>query len=68
MALGTIFLQVHKPELTSARPWNTIAGQGAGIVAGVAGVLLLGAQNAPPVLSQDVLTWPRLWAAVIAMR
>lgn len=63
----TIFLQVHKPEQASARPWNTIAGHGAGIVAGVAGVLLLGAQNAPPVLSQDVLTWPRLWAAVIAM-
>lgn len=63
----TIFLQVHKPDLASARPWNTVAGHGAGIVAGVTGVLLLDAQNALPVLSADMLTWPRMWAAVIAM-
>ena len=63
----TIFLQVHKPDLASAQPWNVAAGHAAGIFGGVIGVLLVGAQTSPPVLSSEVLTWPRLWAAVIAM-
>lgn len=63
----TIFLQVHRPDLASARPWNVLAGHAAGIAGGIVGVLLLAAQDAPPVLSANVLTWPRLWAAVIAM-
>lgn len=37
----TIFLQVHKPDLASAQPWNVVAGHGADILGGVAGVLLM---------------------------
>jgi hypothetical protein len=63
----TIFLQVHKPDLESARPWNVVIGHFAGIAGAAVGVLVSGAGSAPPVLSEDVLTWPRIWAAVIAM-
>lgn len=63
----TIFLQVHKPEQKSARPYNVVVGHAAGIIAAVIGVLTLGAGSAPPVLSSNELTWPRIWASVIAM-
>jgi len=63
----TVFLQVHTPQLASARPWNVVAGHFAGIAGAAAGVLLTGAGSAPSVLSDDILTWPRVWASVIAM-
>lgn len=63
----TIFLQVHKPEQKSARPYNVVAGHATGILAAVAGVVAVGAGSAPPVLSANELSWPRIWASVIAM-
>ncbi len=63
----TIFLQVHRPGLESARPYHVVVGHAVGVAAAIAGVLLAGAGDAPSVLSADVLTWPRVWASVIAM-
>lgn len=36
-------------------------------MAAIVGVILTGAGMDPPVLEGDELTWPRVWAAVIAM-
>ena len=63
----TIFLQVHKPGQSSAKLYNVVVGHAAGIVAAIVGVLILGAGSAPPVLSSNELSWPRIWASVIAM-
>ena len=38
----SIFLQVHKPDLPSARPWNLLVGHALGIGAAAVGVLLTG--------------------------
>ena len=63
----TIFLQVHKPDQESSRPYNVVLGHALGILAAIIGVLLPGAGSAPSVLASNELTWPRVWAAVIAM-
>lgn len=63
----TIFLQVHTPEQKSARPYHVVVGHAAGVIAAVLGVLVAGAGAMPPVLPANVLTWPCVWASVIAM-
>ena len=63
----TIYLQVHKPEQQSSRPYHVIMGHAAGVAAGVIGVLLTGAGDAPPVTAADQLSWSRVWASAIGM-
>lgn len=60
-------LQVHQPLDHSARLYRVLVGDAAGIVAGVAGVLIAQAGNEPSVLAANLLTWPRVWASVIGM-
>jgi HPP family len=51
----------------TARPWNVFVGHLGGLLAGFAGVLLLGAQNAPVVLTDGELVPARVLAAAIAV-
>lgn len=63
----TAFLQAETPESKSARFYNTVVGHLLGLGAGLAAVFLLGADQAPAVLSSHDLTGTRLWAAVLAV-
>ena len=63
----TIMLQVHKPEQPSSQAYNVILGHAAGIVGGILVVLLAQAGDEPSALAANLLTWPRVWASVIAM-
>jgi hypothetical protein len=63
----TIFLQVYDPDQESSRPYNVILGHALGILAAVLGLMATGAGMDPSVLGSGELTWPRVWAAVIAM-
>nr|WP_139794483.1 hypothetical protein [Halomonas lionensis] len=51
----SIFLHVHKPNLESARLYNTVMGHLIGVAAGEVGVLLTGASQAPSVLSSQTM-------------
>jgi hypothetical protein len=44
----SIFLHVHKPDNPSAKPYNTLVGQGVGVAAGALAILMTGASQAPP--------------------
>lgn len=63
----TAFLLVENPQLPSARYYNTIVGHLVGLAAGFLAVALLGAGDAPPVLSSNELSPVRVWAAVLAV-
>ena len=63
----TAFLQTEQPEQPTARFYNTVMGHLHGLIAGVAAVLILGANAAPPVLSTHDLTPVRVWASVLAV-
>lgn len=63
----TIFIQVHDPDLSAARPYNVLVGHALGILAAVIGVLVTGAGAMPSVLATGEPSWPRVWASVIAL-
>ena len=63
----SIFLQVHKPNLESARLYNTVVGQAVGVAAGAAGIILTGAGADPSALSGQTMTMARVAASCIAM-
>lgn len=63
----TIFLQAHKPGQPSAGAFNVIVGHASGIAAATSAVLAVQAGTEPSVLSSGILTWPRMWASVIAL-
>jgi len=63
----TAFLQSETPDQPSARPYNSIVGHLIGLMAGFLAVWVVGASNAPSVLSAHVLTAPRVWASVLAV-
>ena len=63
----SIFLHVHKPNLESARLYNTVMGHLIGVAAGAVGVLLTGASQAPSVLSSQTMPLSRVVASAIAM-
>ncbi|MEG4107917.1 HPP family protein [Microcoleus sp. S13_C5] len=63
----TAFLQVETPDQRSARFYNTVVGHLLGLGAGLLAVTLLGAGDAPAVLSTKELTPVRVWAAAIAI-
>lgn len=62
----TAFLQAEKPAQPSSRFYNTVVGHLVGLAAGVAAVLLLGADAAPGVLAAKELVPVRVGAAVVA--
>jgi hypothetical protein len=67
-ALGpTAYLQATSPANPEARFYNTVVGHTIGLLAGFAGVLLVGAMDAPVVLQTRELVAERVWAAVIAV-
>jgi CBS-domain-containing membrane protein len=51
----------------TARPWNIFVGHVGGLVAGFAAVFILGAQDAPVVLTDGQLVPARVFAAAIAV-
>jgi hypothetical protein len=55
------------PGQPEARAWNTVAGHGGGLVAGLIAVILTGAANAPTVFTDKVLAPERALASVIAI-
>jgi hypothetical protein len=63
----TIMLAVMSPAHPTARAWNVLAGHLGGLSAGLAAVMMAGAQNAPIVLQTGELTAPRVAAATIAV-
>jgi hypothetical protein len=63
----TIMLAVMSPAHPTARAWNVLAGHLGGLSAGLAAVMMVGAQNAPIVLQTGELTAPRVAAATIAV-
>lgn len=64
---STAFLLVENPQLPSARFYNLIVGHLVGLGAGFLAVTLLGAGDAPAVLSTNELTPIRVWASVLAV-
>jgi hypothetical protein len=62
----TAFLQAETPDQKSSRFYNTVVGHLIGFAAGVAAVLLLGAQHAPNVLVARELVPLRVWASVLS--
>jgi hypothetical protein len=63
----TIMLATMSPAHPTARAWNVLAGHLGGLSAGLAAVIVTGAQNAPIVLQTGELTAPRVAAAAIAV-
>ncbi len=63
----SIFLHVHKPDNPTARPYNTIVGQAAGVAAGALSILFTGASQAPSILSGQTMVASRVWASALAM-
>ena len=63
----TAVLLAISPAHPTARPWNIFTGHLGGLVAGFAAVVLLGAQNAPVVLTDGQLVPARVVAAAIAV-
>ena len=67
-SLGPSAFQLAEyPEQKSARAYNTIVGHLSGLAMGFAAVAVLGAWDAPKVLSTHHLTAIRVWASVIAI-
>lgn len=62
----TAYLQAEVPGKPSSRFYNTVVGHLVGLAAGVAAVLLLGGDGAPPVLADKELSAVRVGAAVVA--
>lgn len=63
----TAVLLAVSPAHPTARPWNIFVGHLGGLAAGFAAVLLLGAQNAPVVLTDGELVVSRVLAAAVAV-
>ncbi|RUR36002.1 HPP family protein [Vreelandella populi] len=63
----SIYLHMHKPNLESARLYNTVVGHATGVAAGAVGVLLTGASQDPSVLSSQTIALSRVGASAIAM-
>jgi hypothetical protein len=63
----TAVLLAISPAHPTARPWNIFVGHLGGVVAGFAAVLLLGAQDAPVVLTSGELVVSRVLAAGLAV-
>lgn len=63
----TAYELVEQPQARSARVYNIIVGHLTGVGAGFLAVYLLGAWNAPNVLSTGIVSSERLWAATVAV-
>jgi len=63
----TAVLVGEMPAHPVTRPWNTVVGHLGGLLAGFFGVLLTGSMNDPVVLTDHVITVPRVLASVIAI-
>lgn len=63
----SIFLHIEQPGQPTAKFYNTVVGHLHGIVAAFIAVAVMGAGNAPPVLSTNELTLARVGAAVLAL-
>ena len=63
----TIILVTMSPAHPTARAWNIVAGHLGGLAAGIAAVMLLGAQSAPNPLETGELTAVRVAAATLAI-
>jgi hypothetical protein len=63
----TIILVAMQPAHPTARAWNIVAGHLGGLAAGIAAVMLLGAQSAPNPLETGEITAVRVAAATLAI-
>ena len=61
----TAYELTETPERESAKPYCILVGHLIGVVSGFAALLLTHAWSAPAV-STNSITWPRVWAAVVA--
>jgi hypothetical protein len=63
----TIILVAMQPAHPTARAWNIVAGHLGGLAAGIAAVMVLGAQSAPNPLETGDITAVRVAAATLAI-
>ncbi|GJE40151.1 HPP family protein [Methylobacterium persicinum] len=64
---AAILLQVHLPDLPSARAWNTVVGQLCGAACGFAALTALGAAHDPSFSGVNPLTVGRVAATMVAV-
>ncbi len=62
----TAFLLYFMPTAPTASPRNTLCGHAIGIACGYGALCLLGLQNAPPAVLEEI-HWPRVLAAALAL-
>ena len=62
----TAFLLCFKPTAPSASPRNTLCGHAIGIACGYAALCLLGLQDAPSAILEEI-HWPRVLAAALSL-
>ncbi len=63
----TVFEQVEFPERKSANVYNILVGHGLALGAGFVSLYVTGASAAPEVVASGHVTWPRVWASVLAV-
>ncbi len=63
----TAFLLAETPDQPASRPYNTLVGHGAGLLAGLISVWVTGTAHAASVLATHDLTAPRALASVLAV-
>lgn len=61
----TAYELTETPERESAKPYSILVGHLIGVVSGFVALLFTHAWSAP-IVSTSNITWPRVWAAVIA--
>lgn len=63
----TVFIQAVTPRAPGARIWNTIVGHTIGLCAGFVALFVFGAQNAPALMSSEILSMQRVAATALAV-
>jgi HPP family len=67
-SLGPTAFQVTEyPELRASKIYHVFAGHFLALGMGFAAVAIMGAWNAPPVMSTHHLVWMRVWTCVLAV-
>jgi len=63
----TIFIHTVTPNQEAARPWNTFAGHGIGVIAAFASLGLFGALHAPSAMIVGQVAFSRIAASALAV-